>query len=278
MLQLGGKEFARSCQRQGVELDDALRAVLHNRPTAETGMPTQLLSAIGATSDLLTGMPGEPLSYGGNIKPTARMLLDPVAVHLARIINYSRRPDTSPTLPSFGSTNEELDFCPAAEYYFLDTFGAIERARPGGEADDASQLIIDEDGPVMIRKNIGQPTALTLRPIAVDGIPYPAGMIVNARLAARPNQYKSRQARVDVIEVSEVSAISPLRLSAFGLGRFRRSIDFHKLHPYLIDEEVLLRDERYMKIKLQDIGRIASDHVNGRHSEQLLRAPTPRYA
>jgi hypothetical protein len=125
----------------------------------------------------------------------------------------------------------DADYCGFAEIAFADTVSGLldkaEQTVEDGDIVDGKGYTIftgADDRPVLIRKSIGIPTSLSLEPIMINGVLYPAGSIVRAttkKEAYLENLVMDMQFTMPeenvarAIPVSEIGNIGIMRLSLF---------------------------------------------------------------
>lgn len=144
---------------------------------------------------------------------------------LQSMINASiTRPseDTNPAFVCIDPTG--LDACFSAEPYFLRSINHL--ADMDNNEGPIADIITDDGSPVLLRKLIGNETALTLRDVTINGIPYPAGSITHSYT---PKSVEDRAERkrgerpYKEYDISEVNSLGFIRLSRFAIPLGQRS-------------------------------------------------------
>ena len=288
MIGVSGEQFDKVCSKQGVQLNKLVAAVLtpkpENRdeysqlmiePDGERAalLPTPILGAISGAGDILMGKPGESLA-DRQMRIPLSFHRDITAVALARVINASvESPIVQPkSAVRFESTNNSTCSCAKAEHLFLETFRALSDITSLGEVALGCQLIVKNDQPIFVRKREGEKTSLTLREIIIDGIPYPAGSIVDTKF--RDGDLLIPSSGAEAIPAELIEAVSFLRLSAFALNPLMRQFAFRKMDRSL--ERPFTRDPDYMRITLKDLGNVAASALASKLDNKIVR-PCPAH-
>jgi hypothetical protein len=180
----------------------------------------------------------QALAYIADLPADERIITQPVAArlkhaekNLARIAAYnflnnsfapvcSMREDWTFTNPE-GATVQRLDSCPDAEMTLLMTFDSMQEAIDTGEPDPIDSgwtIVVDDDlEPIAIKKHYGEPSALSLVPLTIDGCEFPAGSLMRMRLHeyTRTNTEGLLSRAWAVMPRHNIASMKFLRLSAF---------------------------------------------------------------
>lgn len=247
--------FLERCEEQGVTLHPALTEDTH--PTEVEARfeyachtPSDMLRAIAMAGGLLREKPWEqladqPVDLGSKL--SGRLARSTAAQALAGIINGSiDRPAAESDMADLPGSPDGIDACRAAEYRFAQALLAL-------ESGEGRCQIIGDETPALFRKFCkGSWSALSLRPLGVDGVPYPAGSIFQVDLAPRSIDV------VQSISLDEVKGLSFVRLSAYGLGLRERMAHFTHAYEGWMDSHVALVENNMIKsMKIQEIEQIA---------------------
>jgi hypothetical protein len=148
--------------------------------------------------------------------------MDTSARTLTGMINDSIQPVTnaSSSVPVFEAPGFPDDTaCDDAEYNFLTTIGSLGRVTHSGDAVGGAQIVVHGNQPILLRKALGEKTALSLVPLVVNGVRCPAGSIISMAISLedQAGDLKPRSDRIDQISSDFVSEIAFNRLSIFAL-------------------------------------------------------------
>lgn len=230
------------CRDNRVALDDRIlrtgrRQIPHEHMSE---WPNQMYAAVARAGAILREHPQAELANQPITRSMQRGFPHDLASRaLTTIINASLDPvpaaswDTSFT--SFGVA--PVDNCSLAERFFAATVWQLQQ--PGIPLIDerppiGSQLLTgDNDTIIAIRKGLGSRSCLTLVPVTINSVPYPAGSIMRVNLLSEYNgkRYIShRGTRVTDIPVERISHINFLRLSAFALPPSLRPTEFPRMY------------------------------------------------
>lgn len=222
-----------------------------------TAVPHPTYAAVEEAGRLLRHNPADRLAREVVPDETIRQIppQDIAARSLVQIANTSITRQRSAAI-SFASKGMcRYYVCDLTERFFASTFNFVATEESFldnqvlGYTRDGYQIITDQsDQPVLLRKRRGQQTALSLTPLAINGVTYPLGSLVRYDLGRdfdrdprRPGRYAPeplQDGQQEVLPLSEISRISFLRLSAFALPPDRRHVfplqpgDFAPLHEY----------------------------------------------
>jgi hypothetical protein len=215
-------EFAALCKEQNVGLYDGLE---RDQPALSfTWEPTQVLRAIAQAGVIL------------RVKPGARLVRKPVVFNdtkpdfslkvLGDIVNATYSP-AAPSIrrPAFSSpkTAGHLCVCEEAEGKFLDTVRDLTDKTSDQSDDFGCEIMTVVGRPTFLRKSGIVASSLSLRPVIIGGIPYPAGSLLRINLPDEVNEegtptYPNVPYRAyKVTPVVSFACIGFLRLSAFAL-------------------------------------------------------------
>lgn len=187
-----------------------------------TSEPVPLLSAVAEAGEILRSNPNAELA-DKLITPTPVIGRDVGALTLTRIINASIEPITEATSRSVVCEKaHEVNVCDSAETYFADVIKALRTKNP---AEGGCELITDDDGQViLIRKGIGEPSALSLHELVVNGIPYPPGSLFSLHAVGDYNKRRGWELpkdflpdRIHIFGSERVAKLGFMRLSAYAL-------------------------------------------------------------
>lgn len=224
-------DFAAACQNQQVEIHDELyRAAATDVSdifSARSYLPSGLQAAISQAGKLTRQAPGEPLadgyldaSYDFRTDTSSRSLIDLLNATL------ERQPDLPRQLAiNFdGPAPEELDTCHLADYCFMVTASGLGRMTKKAKVLQGCQIFTHFGTPAMLRKSSGVESAMSLREVSLNGIPYPAGSIFSLDFRSQGDVYNpdAPAERVEVLASRRIDAASFLRLSAFALDPAER--------------------------------------------------------
>jgi hypothetical protein len=260
MVVPGYENFLEQCEEQEVTLHPALTEDTHPAEvearfeyTCHT--PSRMLQAIAMAGGLLRENPDQRLAdrtIDLGSKVPGKLARSEAAQALAGIINGSiERLDAESGITDLPGSNYGIDACRAAEYRFAQAIFALEAG--SGEC----QIIGDEE-PALLRKfGMGSKSALSLRPLGVDGVPYPAGSIF--RVTLDPGVEPRRDIEgVQSVGLEDVRSLGFMRLSAYGLGLRERMANFTDVYEGWMDSHVAQVENNIIKsTKIQDIEQIA---------------------
>jgi hypothetical protein len=213
-------QFLETCEAQSVELNKELEEVLVICSGDETPR-VPLFLALDEMGHVLQKKESKPLSADKTIRPTRAMIGDTCAKSLCRIVNTSVNPIAETKTPVFESGEPGyVHACRDAEGRFIRTIASIGRFLNGKQIENGAQIIINGTEPLIIRKDFGEESGLTLSPTIIDGIEYPAGSIVALSVNYEELDYgDSRPPRdkIDLVDHKRVGGISFVRFSRLGL-------------------------------------------------------------
>lgn len=251
--------FYEACREQEVRLDERLVVAglrgANNGEEDKNYVPNGMLAAI-ETAGLLLGSKSRPLA-NQTIVPDDEVSYDLATSSLIDIINASVRFSTvEPARYSYKSAAiNRIATCHRAEIGFLRNFVEMKKVDVDGRVPFGAQIFEANGSPVFVRKHIGLYSALSLEPVSINGIPYPAGSIFAMEFRdedtpgmedlSTPNVLP---AKLEIFSARAIDGISFLRLSAFALSQAeRREVGFRP-PPHFEDGE----DELYMQAELSD--------------------------
>jgi hypothetical protein len=174
-----------------------------------------LLRMIVKSADMLRKYPTIPLATGVvEVDPVASL---PVRTFLD-IANASVQPPVIPgNVLAFECMHAKSIYaCSGAERFMLDTLKIMQDREFSSGSQNPDVIVDDANKPVFIRKAIGELSALSLAPVSINGIPYPAGSIMRLETKGRQDNV-GKIGSVGVRSVDQVTSISFRRLSAFAL-------------------------------------------------------------
>lgn len=150
---------------------------------------------------------------------------------LANIINAGfEKVNDELRYPSFTCTDPEgLPTCSYADRLFIDSLDS-----------KAVDIVSQNDKPILLLKQLGVHTCLTLCDITIDGIPYPAGSIARPILtdeAVEREEAAKNTTSHGQYDVSELTSLGFLRLSIFSLPPSERSF-WEKRYPKKIADRL----------------------------------------
>jgi hypothetical protein len=158
---------------------------------------------------------------------------DTAATTLQRIVNASIVPvEADPSTPSFVCEGAKtISACGYAEVAFSKVIAQkITEAdkRPPGIEDrwSGGDIFTEGDVPIFIRKSDGEPSALSLRDIVVNGIPYPKGSILRVDTYREYQEGSPPQPaphRLCQVEARKIAKVAFIRLSAWAFSPQERA-------------------------------------------------------
>lgn len=249
------ENFLELCEEQDVTLHPALidevdPVEVEFRCEYSCHTPNDMLTAIALAGSLLREdsdkqLADRTIDLGEDLARSA------TARALAGIINGSvERLDAESGITDLPGSGYGIDSCRGAEYRFAQAIFALEAGL--GE----SQIIGDEK-PALFRKlNEGSKSALALRTIGVDGVPYPAGSIF--RVSLKPDSVPRNIGGVESVSLDDVKGLGFMRLSAYGLEQPERMDNFMHLYDGWMDDHVTLIESQITRsTKIQEIEQMA---------------------
>ena len=230
-----GSQFLDLCNSQSVGL--------HRELSEQLGVPYPTSSLIEAIYKAGTIMSREfsPQLSEATVTLPDEFCGDTPAQALATIINSPRNPHLREGLSSFTGSDITVGSCAEAERYFSNTLTALGHVSSCGTVEPflGSQVIVDSDNtPVIVRKAYEQASGLTLSPIAIDGVVYPAGSIVAMKI--EESDRKPMSERVTVVPQEMVHSVVFKRLSDFALRPAERAEVWGGYHPKAMKRKMKL--------------------------------------
>lgn len=238
-------EFTDALTQQGAALSFGLRTDewRHTRFGQEKVWSPSVVDGIDLAGAQLRKYPDEPLVEPPLPIDIARLPRDHLAQALGRMINASIIPvDKRPTddMPSFVSVGARWDACAEAEPGFLWSSMAIGNFNLFGpkktnNLPGSAKIITDGNGvPIFMQKAHNLPSVLTLREIAIDGVPYPVGSIVALSYDERADE-SVRLGKLRFMNSVTINGVDFLRLSSFTVPPDQRpqyDPEYYKLTPH----------------------------------------------
>jgi hypothetical protein len=221
IMAVTSREFLDVCDQQNVDFipDLAPRLVHYRNP----GL--QLRGLLHVIGDRLRQHPyqvaGRPLvgeEWGDDLYATT----------LQRMVTGQHEPLEEGVVDFRLGAGSTIGACRQVDARFARVFGNILR-QTGQEAPKrfrgaGCEIIYHEDRPLLVRKGIGEPSAINLEPLAINGIPYPAGSImrVDTGQALEPQVERSK---LKVLQSDQIRSIAFIHLSAFAFEPETRAQD-----------------------------------------------------
>lgn len=259
--------FYKLCVDLGVNLDPEVFTTANN--LVEDGIPTGILSAVKNAGEALREDPDRVLTdslinpdWGFSTNVSTRTLIE--------ILNSSleKSPIPSHEVQFTCSPAEKLDTCSFADLSFLRTIVTVEYVSPDQPAAHGCQIIANQAGsPIFVRKYLGNPSAISLKDVYINGIPYPAGSIFSLEAPDDEDSLPEPSShKVQEIPLRNIGRISFLRLSAFALPPAeRRAAKFH------IDKQAQEVETDYLlSAELTDLYGSALDALEQLREDELL--------
>lgn len=258
-------DFYEACCEQEVKLQDELAQAgfFHaNDGYHSNYAPNGVLAAIKQAGSLLEVFNAKPLA-DKPIVPGDDFNEDLPTQTLVEIINASvlYQPPDPDRFNIQSERTDIIDNCGDAEVGFMRTAEALSRISSDGKVLAGSQIFLHKQAPTFIRKAGSFPSTIGLKPISINGIPYPPGSLYSLEFstgdAASYEEKETPDAaanRVEVYSARQVKAIRFLRLSAFALNSTERRAARFK-PPYTADREG--EPEQYFELELRDFDKAA---------------------
>jgi hypothetical protein len=245
------------CDDQSIRLHDEIEhsvdASIKSQAYCHT--PEDILLAVAQSGKLLRKCPSLNLANGMIVIPDTSSLSVPAKTFI-EIVNASLVPlqkiSSARSIPFFEAENCcSLDTCKYAETSFGNIISSVlaQKARSG----TGYQTFRTQRGrPLFVRKGSGEPSALTLVDIVINGIPYPAGSLV------RIDHFMDKKKRIldraplngiEDLTVTGIDRIAFLRLSAFALDSLRRRVMTNGYTDFKPWQQVELQDMTIDKLR-----------------------------
>lgn len=221
MASVGFGGFINKCAHQEVELKPEITdfEIVHDIFLPFTYAPNEMLKAVAVAGILLRR--GYKDLANKPIKPDGELSRNTVAMTLTNIINGSIEPlDAAVDLPASPSG---IDACRAADFKFLTLIDALQK----GEG--KCQIIGDNEAALIRKTRNGQPSALSVRDLVVDGIPFPAGSMFNIELTDEDKTSIQTPNVLESVGLNRVEGLGFMRLSVFALEGIERAKNFKDL-------------------------------------------------
>lgn len=203
---------------------------LHGRATVEQDSeiyaPTEALQLVAEVAHILRDDPDSKIRLTDPIPDAwgtaGRIVYDIVTQ------TRGKSPDYIPQA-TFANRPKGIDTCKLAEPNFLRTLGALASSMSWtalsphkssrGANPSVVHIVVNEEGvPVLLQKNdkvfFGEKSALSLEPITVGKVVWPAGMIMSMARVDAPTVSRKKPV---IIPVQSLHSIGPVRLASFGL-------------------------------------------------------------
>lgn len=127
------------------------------------------------------------------------------------------------TSPTEGNESRRPYTCFMAEDYFTGTLDSMQNTVGLDRSDNPNNnegwiIVVDDTSePIAIKKRAGQPSALSLTEVAIDGHSFPAGSLleINLREDTSPKDHLSKVVSKNVTPYYNITSARFLRLSAF---------------------------------------------------------------
>lgn len=242
------EDFSMQVLEQDVLFHPELEAAIRNQAVSDKGnyyTPSSILAGIAQAAYLLRNRPNVEL-VNTEITLQDAQSASVELLTFANILNASRGLQTAP-LPAYtlsDSSPAYIDNCFNAEPMFGRILALIDEdplSNTYNNVASAYQIICDGMQPVFLRKGCGKPSALSLVPIALNGIPYPPGSLWRVDLrwdksvrSGNSFAYNLNYTgyKNELIPFTSVTHASFMRLSAFALPCQERepfAVHFSKL-------------------------------------------------
>lgn len=214
--------FKNECDRQGAKLHSGLANL--ETPVSDDEFridaPSPMLKAVATAGGMLREDPTATLAEQP-IKPEAKFERSSIARALIGIINASIKPEVGPVdLPY---TWEGVDVCRQADFKFLDLINQLSEGAGAGQ-------IIGSGQPALLRKTQnGEKSALSVRDLVVNGIPYPAGSIFKVKMSDEDELSTHMPDVLQSVDLSRVGGLGFMRLSVFAVDENERASNFRSL-------------------------------------------------
>jgi hypothetical protein len=174
--------FVEACNQRGIALHYSLQNAHPNPEGANCFTPSPWFSAIAVAGELLRS---DPHPLASNIPPASvlgnRPTIEEQALYTIVHDSVVPQPLASSGYNFKSHTGNSVANCKATEKYFAETFTAMQHPHGQHMAFDGSPLawITIHDGrtPIAIQKQAGAASTLSLVPLQIDGIRYPAGSL-----------------------------------------------------------------------------------------------------
>jgi hypothetical protein len=127
--------------------------------------------------------------------------------------------------PRFIGSNRTISACEEAELYYMRTLRSLALFCQSGAIHDRFRIVADRQGrSLLLQKAAGERSALTLRRITIDGIPYPPGSIVRLGITGEYDNSLAKS-RVSFTYHDHVEYVAFQRVSEFTLPPEKRLVN-----------------------------------------------------
>lgn len=257
MRRVYGRSVAELFSKQGIRIHPQIGEILTTPTQSQfmdyrgTWTPSNILEAIKVASSL-AGRSKVKLAKGIAEK-TPRVANDTPANTLIDIMNATVTREISPMGVHINTTKGcDNAACPAAEGRFLDTTIDLDLVSAGEAPYSSAQIFYEDERPIIVHKSRGEGTGLTLEEISINNIPYPPGSIL-ALEPSRPKFFSKYDKAITVARpITDINAMSFIRLSAFALRPEERTPSFR------LDGISEKYYEEFTTTTIEDIGGVVS--------------------